>query len=58
MLLLQRAGEEGRLQLVELARDVVLLVEVAVVEDLGEDFLGQDVLDQHLAHIGVGRAPG
>jgi hypothetical protein len=51
--LLERAGEEGAFQRVQLAGDVVVLVEVAVVEDVGEDFLGQDVLDQHLAHVGL-----
>jgi hypothetical protein len=51
--LLERAGEEGAFQRVQLAGDVVVLVEVAVVEDVGKDFLGQDVLDQHLAHVGL-----
>ena len=37
---------------VELPGDVVLAVEVVLAEDLGEDLLGQDVLDQHLAHVG------
>ena len=54
--LLQAAGEEVAFQRVQLARDVVVLVKVAVVEDLGEDFFGQDVLDQHLAHVGLGQA--
>ena len=53
--LLQRAGEEGVFQRVQLAGDVVVPVEVAVVEDVGEDLLGQDVLDQHLAHVGFGK---
>lgn len=44
-LLLERAGEEGAFERVQLAGDVVVLVEVAVVEDLGEDLFGQDVLD-------------
>ncbi len=55
-LLLQAAGEELGFQRVQFARHVVVLVEVAVVEHLGEDFLGQDVLDQHLAHVGFGEA--
>ena len=57
-LALHRAGEEFPLQRVELAGDVVLAVEVALVEDVGEDFLGQDVLDQHLADVGLGRPTG
>ena len=52
-LLFERACEEGAFQRIQLARHVVVLVEVAVVKHLGEDFFGQDVLDQHLAHIGV-----
>ena len=56
MLLLEVAGEESRFQRVQLAGDVVLAVEVAVVEDLGENLFGQDVLDQHLAHVGIGEA--
>ena len=50
--LLQRAGEEHALQRIELLRDVVLAVEIVLVEDLGENLLGQDVLDQHLPHVG------
>jgi hypothetical protein len=53
--LLQRTREEGAFQRVQLAGDVVVLVKVAVVEDVGKDFLGQDVLDQHLAHVGLGQ---
>jgi len=54
-LALERAGEEGAFQRVQLAGHVVVLVKVAVVEHLGEDFFGQDVLDQHLAHVGIGQ---
>ncbi len=54
--LLQAAGEEGFLQAVQLVGDVVLAVEVAVVEDLGEDLFRQHMLDQHFAHVGLGEA--
>ena len=30
-----------------------MLVKVAVIKYLGENFFGQDVLDQHLTHIGI-----
>ena len=50
---LHRAGEEFALQRIEFLRDVVLAVEIALVENVGEDLLGQDVLDQHLAHVGL-----
>jgi len=50
-----RPGEEGILQPSQFARDVVLAVILAVVEDLSEDLLGQDVLDQHLAHVIAGQ---
>ena len=43
--------EQLVLQLVQLAGDVVLAVEIGVVEHLGEDVLGQDVLDQHFLHV-------
>jgi hypothetical protein len=56
--LLQRAREKGAFQRVQLAGDVVVLVKVALIEDVGKDFLGQDVLDQHLAHVGLASAPG
>lgn len=52
---LDGAGEEGAFEGVELVRDVVVAVEVAVVEDMGEDLLGQHVLDRHLAHVGLGQ---
>jgi len=42
--LLQVPDEESRLQRVELFGDVVFAVEVALVEDLEKDLLGQDVL--------------
>ena len=48
------AGEEGTLQGVQLAGDVVLPVELVLGEDPQEDVLGQDVLQQHLAHVAVG----
>ena len=50
-LLLHRAGEERAFQRVEFAGDVVLAVKIRVVEHLGENFLGEDVLDQHLPHV-------
>jgi hypothetical protein len=56
VLFLQAAGEERGFELVELAGDVVVAVELAV-EHLREDLFGEDVLDQHLAHIG-GREAG
>ena len=46
-------AKEHPLQLIELFGDVVLAVEVALVEDVVEDFLGEDVLDQHLPHVGL-----
>lgn len=51
-LVLGVAGEEGMLQLVQLARDVVVLVVIGAGEHQCEDFLGEDVLDQDLAHVG------
>ena len=48
------AGEEGVLQPVEPPRDVVLAVELVLGEDAQEDVLRQDVLEQHLPHVGVG----
>ena len=50
------AGEEGGFELVQLARDVVVLVVVGAGEDGREHFAGEDVLDQHLAHVGFGEA--
>ena len=32
------------------------MVEIVLPENLGEDIFGQNVLDQHLAHIGIGNA--
>ena len=46
------AGEEGVLQPVEPPRDVVLAVELVLGEHAQEDVLGQDVLEQHLPHVG------
>ena len=48
------------LQLVELPGDVVLAVELVLGEHAQEDVLGEDVLEQHLAHVGGGhvRADG
>ena len=34
-----------------LAGDVVFLKELGVAEDGEEDFLGEDVLDEHLVHV-------
>ena len=48
------AGEEGVLQGVQLAGDVVLAVELVLGEDAEEDVAGEDVLQQHLADVGVG----
>ena len=50
------AGEEGVLELVQLAGDVVVLVEDLAWEDGVEDLVGQDVLDQDLAHVVRGQA--
>ena len=54
------AGEEGLLKGVELAGDVVFPVELVLAEHAQEDVLGEDVLQQHLAHVAVGhgRADG
>ncbi|MNC86701.1 hypothetical protein D3C83_23750 [compost metagenome] len=52
--LFQVAGEKGVFERIKLFRDVVLAVEVVLAEYLGKYFLGQNVLDQHLAHIGGG----
>ena len=48
------AGEEGLLQGGELAGDVVLAVELVFAENAEEDVLGEDVLQQHFAHVGGG----
>lgn len=53
-LLLHTASEEQLLQRVERLRDVVLAMEVALTEDARENVFGQDVLDEHLANVGVG----
>ncbi len=45
------AGEERRFELVQLARDVVVVMERRARKHDAEDFLGQDVLDQNLAHV-------
>jgi hypothetical protein len=47
------AREERRFELVEFPRDVVVLVERPAREHRREDFLGQDVLDQHFPHVGL-----
>ncbi len=52
-LLFERAGKESAFQRVQLARYVVVLVKVAVVKHLGKNLFRQDVLNQHLAHIGI-----
>ena len=51
---LGRAGEEGALHFLQLAGDAVLIEELGIAEDGEEDFLGEDVLDEHLVHIGRG----
>ena len=48
------AGEEGAFQLVQLAGHVVFPVELVLVKDPVEDVLGEDVLEQHLPHVGLG----
>ena len=48
------AGEEGLLQGRQLPGDVVLPVELVLGEHPEEDVLGEDVLEQHLPHIGLG----
>ena len=55
-LVLGVAFEERRLQLVKLAGDVVVLMKRRAGKDGGENVLGQDVLDQHLAHVGFREA--
>ena len=45
------AGEERVLQRAEPLGDVVLAVELVLGEHLLKDVLGQDVLQQHLAHV-------
>ena len=47
------AGEEGPLQAVEPLGDVVLAVELVLGEDAEEDVPGEDVLEEHLAHVGL-----
>ena len=47
------AGEEGALQGVQLAGDVVLTVELVLVEHPQENVLGQNMLDQHLPDVVV-----
>ena len=51
---LDTTGEELRLQLIQGMGDIVLAVEIALIEHVGEDFLGQDMLDQHFEDIGLG----
>ena len=48
------ASEKGLLQGGELAGDVVLAVELVFTEHSQEDVLGEDVLQEHLAHVGLG----
>ncbi len=50
-LVLGVAGEEGRFELIQLVRDVVVLVIARARKHQREDFLGEDVLDQDFAHI-------
>ena len=44
-------AEKGLGDVVEFVRDVVLAVKLRLVEDRGENLFGQDVLNQHLAHV-------
>ena len=53
-LLLNVAGEKFALQRAEFFGDVVGTVKVGVLEYCGENFLGQDVLNEHFAHVGIG----
>ncbi len=46
------ALKKRRFQLLQLAGDVVVLMKRRVREDRREDAFGEDVLDQHLAHVG------
>ncbi len=48
---LDRTSEEFRFQRIQFFRDVVLAVEIALVEDMRENFLGKDMLNEHFAHI-------
>ena len=45
--------EEFILERVEPTGDVVVPVEVAIIEDVREDLLRQDMLDQHLPDVGI-----
>lgn len=54
-LLLDVAGEKRSLQPVKFLGNVVLPVEVVLTKHLGEDLLGQNVLDEHLANIHIGQ---
>ena len=55
-LVLGVAFEESRLQLVKLARNVVIAVKRRTGKDGGENVFSKDVLDQHFAHVGFGQA--
>ncbi|WP_255565190.1 hypothetical protein [Methylovirgula sp. HY1] len=62
-LLFGAAGEEFRFQRIKLLGDIVVPVELIVVIDFRENLLGQNMLDQHLPHVGgrdgrVDRIPG
>lgn len=51
---LDRAGEKLGFERIKLFRDIVLAMEIALVENLGENVFRQNMLDQHLAHVGGG----
>ena len=51
--LFECASEERTLQRIQLARHVVVLVKVRVVKYLSKNLFAQDVLNQHLAHVGT-----
>ncbi len=47
--------QKSAFERIQLTRHVVVLVKVGIVKHLGKDFFGEDVLDQHFAHIGFGQ---
>jgi hypothetical protein len=53
---LHLAGEERVLQRIEFPCHIILTMEVRIIEDLRKDFLRQNVLNQHFAHVGGGDA--
>ena len=52
--MLEPAREKGVFQRVELARHIILLMELLVVEDVIENLLRENVLHQHFAHVADG----